>query len=96
MDFDFFCDIFEKLLSPSQLDRLLKLVHSIFDFNDDRLIDELDAYCFYCTYERESPDHFMLLFYDDWIRVIKRLQQKKIDKGYTNREIDMKLKKIQN
>jgi hypothetical protein len=33
MDFEFFCDVFEKLLSSSQLDRVLKLVHSIFDFN---------------------------------------------------------------
>jgi len=51
MDFDFFCDVFEKLINPAQLERVLKLVHNVFDFNEDRVIDELDAYCFYCHFE---------------------------------------------
>lgn len=95
MDYEFFCDVFEKFLNPPHLERVLKLVYSIYDFNEDRLIDELDAYCFYCHYEQDSPEQFMSLFYDDWMLIVSRIQQKKRDRGYQNRDIDVKLKKIE-
>ncbi len=49
------------------------MVHSIFDFNEDKLIDELDAYCFYCSFEQEDSKKFMDLFYDDWMLIIQRI-----------------------
>lgn len=70
-------------------------MHSIFDFNEDKLIDELDAYCFYYTFETENPELFMSFFYDDWMSVIARIIQKKRDKGYLNRDHELKMKKIQ-
>ncbi len=56
MDFEFFCDLMERLLNPLDKTRILKIVHSVFDFNNDGRIDELDAYCFYCTFEAESEE----------------------------------------
>jgi len=95
MDYEFFCDVFDKFLNPPHLERVLKLVYSIYDFNEDRLIDELDAYCFYCHYEQDSPEQFMSLFYDDWMLIVSRIQKKKRDRGYQNRDIDVKIKKIE-
>lgn len=59
MEYDYFCDLMDKLLNPPHLDTVLKLVLSIYDFNGDRVIDELDAYCFYYIYEKEDPEAFM-------------------------------------
>jgi len=94
MEFDYFCDLMDKLMSPSHLDKVLKLVLSIYDFNGDRVIDELDAYCFYYVYERENTETFMSLYFDDIIKIIARIQKKKVDRGFANREIDVKMKKI--
>jgi len=37
----------------------------------------------------------MSLFYEDWMRVIARIHQKMRDRGYENRDIDVKLRKIE-
>jgi hypothetical protein len=37
----------------------------------------------------------MSLFYDDWMLIVSRIQQKKRDRGYQNRDIDVKIKKIE-
>ena len=50
MDFDYFCDVFEKFINFHSI-KLLKLVHSIYNFNEDKYIDELDIYCFFQTFE---------------------------------------------
>jgi hypothetical protein len=81
-------------MNPLYIDRVLRLVHSIFDFNEDRLIDELDAYCFYVTYEADNPELFLNIYYDDIIRIIERISKKKRDLGYENRDVELKLKRI--
>ena len=53
MDFDYFCDVFEKYMNFHN-DKIKRLVHSIYDFNTDRYLDELDLYCFICTYEPDN------------------------------------------
>jgi hypothetical protein len=37
----------------------------------------------------------MELFYDDWLSIITRITQKKRDKGFLNRELDLKMKQIE-
>jgi hypothetical protein len=56
IDFEFYCDLIERLLNPLDKNRILKIVHSLFDFNDDGRIDELDVYCFYTCFETENPE----------------------------------------
>ena len=73
MDYEYFCMIFEKLLNLQHQEKILKLVHSIFDYNEDRSIDELDIYCFYCTYEADNPEMFTSIYFDDVMKVIQRL-----------------------
>ena len=36
MDFEYFCDIFERLLNPQHIDKVQRLAHSVYDFNSDR------------------------------------------------------------
>lgn len=37
----------------------------------------------------------MKLFHEDWIQIVTRIQKKKRDRGFTNRDIDLKIKKIE-
>ncbi len=94
MDFDFYCDLMERLLNPLDKNRILKIAHSIFDFNDDGRIDELDAYCFYTCFETENPEQFMDLYFEDIINIIRRIQKKRKDRGFENRDMDLKMKRI--
>ena len=48
-------------------------MHSIYDFNDDRVIDELDVYCFYCMFEEDNAELFMDIYFEDVMCVIHRL-----------------------
>lgn len=73
MEFEFYCDLMERLLNPLDKNRILKIAHSIFDFNDDGRIDELDAYCFYTCFETENPEQFMDLYFEDLINIIRRI-----------------------
>jgi len=63
IDFEYFCDVFERFLNNLSIDRVQRLVHSIYDFNDDGKVDELDVYCFYTTFETENPELFMNIYY---------------------------------
>jgi hypothetical protein len=94
MDFEFYCDLIERLLNPLDKNRILKIVHSLFDFNDDGRIDELDAYCFYTCFETDNPEQFMTLYFDDLIKIIGRIQKKRKDRGFENRDMDLKMKRI--
>jgi hypothetical protein len=94
IDFEFYCDLIERLLNPLDKNRILKIVHSLFDFNDDGRIDELDAYCFYTFFETENPEQFMDLYFDDLIKIIGRIQKKRRDRGFENRDMDLKMKRI--
>lgn len=71
-----------------------RLAHSIYDFNEDRLIDELDVYCFYYLFEKDNPELFMSLYFDDLIMIITKLHAKQVARGFENRDIDLKMKKI--
>ena len=81
-------------MNPSYMERALRLAHTIYDFNTDRMIDELDVYCFYYCFETDNPDLFMGLYFEDIMKVISRIQDKKRERGFLNREIDLKLHKI--
>jgi hypothetical protein len=94
MDFEFYCDLIERLLNPLDKNRILKIVHSLFDFNNDGRIDELDAYCFYTSFETENPEQFMDLYFDDLMKIIGRIQKKRKDRGFENRDMDLKMKRI--
>jgi len=82
------------MLSPQHIDKVKRLGYSIYDFNEDRQIDELDVYCFYYVFEKDNPDLFMTLYYDDLIRIITQLHAKQVERGFEDRDIDLKLKKI--
>lgn len=45
MDFDFFCDTMEKFMNFFK-QKVHRMCHLVYDFNEDRCIDELDIYCF--------------------------------------------------
>ena len=53
MDFDYFCDVMEKFMNFHK-PKILRLIHSIYDFNEDRFIDELDVYCFISIFELDN------------------------------------------
>jgi hypothetical protein len=94
LTFETFCEILERLLLPQHVEKVKRLAFSIYDFNEDRQIDELDVYCFYYVFDKENPDIFMALYFDDLIKIISQLQAKQIERGFEDRDIDLKLKKI--
>jgi len=94
MDYPFFCDFFERLLNVQNADRVKKMVHSVYDFNQDKYIDELDVYCFIHQFEADNPETFMSLFMEDVIKIIQGIEGKKKLKGFENRDMDLKLQKI--
>lgn len=77
MEFTLFCDVFERLMNPQNSERIKKMIHQIYDFNDDRYIDELDVYCFMQTYEPDNPELFMSVYIDDIIKIIQAIENKK-------------------
>lgn len=90
MDFDYFVDVFERFMN-SHLDKLKKMIHSIFDYNFDKYICELDIYSFIKVYESDNSEFFMQVYIDDIIKIIQAIQNKKKMKGYENRDMDLKL-----
>lgn len=70
------------------------MVHAIYDFNNDKYIDELDVYCFIQQYEADNPEMFMSLYIDDIMKIIQAIEAKKKLKGFENRDMDIKLQKI--
>lgn len=53
-DFTFFCDVMEKFMNTNY-DKVRRMVHSIYDYNDDGLVCELDIYSFIKIFEAEDP-----------------------------------------
>jgi hypothetical protein len=66
MDFEFFCDVFEKFMN-THVEKIKKMVHSIYDFNDDKYICELDIYSFIKVFEEDNPELFMQVYLEDII-----------------------------
>ena len=47
------------------------MVHQIYDFNDDRYIDEIDVYCFMQHYEADNTELFMSVYVEDIMKIIQ-------------------------
>lgn len=76
MTFEYFCEVFERFMNFNS-EKIRKMVHSIYDYNDDRFICELDVYTFIKTYEEDNSDLFMDVYVNDVIKIIAAIQLKK-------------------
>lgn len=94
MSFEFFCEAFERLMNPQNAERIKKMVLQVYDFNDDKYVDELDVYCFMQHYEVDNPELYLSVYIEDVILIIKQLEYKKKLKRFENRDMDLKLQKI--
>jgi Ca2+-binding EF-hand superfamily protein len=56
IEYEFYCDLMERLLNPLDKNRIFRIAHSLYDFDDDGRIDELDTYCFYTCFEAENSE----------------------------------------
>lgn len=55
---------------------------------------ELDVYSFIKVFDDDNKELFMDVYIDDLIKIIQGIQNKKKNKGFENRDMDLKLAKI--
>ena len=62
-DFHQYCDLIEKLLN-TETDRLLRIAFDVYDFNQDKLICELDSYTNMQTFSDDDEVFLAAFSYD--------------------------------
>ena len=73
MTFDYFCEVFERFINFNS-DKVKKLTHSIYDFDNDGYVCELDLYTFIKVFEEDNSEFFMNVYMDDIIKIIAAIQ----------------------
>ena len=75
-EFEQFCDIIEKALNQDNDDRLWKIAFEIFDFNQDRVVCELDTYTLLQTFQ-DDDEVFLAAFSNDLCVLGAALEKKR-------------------
>ena len=63
-DFEWYCEFIEKLVNTEQRDRLMKIAFDVYDFNQDKLICELDTYTAMQTFNDDDEVFLAAFSYD--------------------------------
>ena len=87
-DFDMFCDYFDNLLANERY-RLFELAFSIYDYNNNKLLCELDVVSFIKQWE--NFEMLEQIFMKDLNLIIKTLTDKTKLKGCENRDAEVQL-----
>lgn len=94
LDFDSYVELVEKLLNHEP-DRFLKIAFDVFDFNQDKLICELDTYTQLQTFQGpETEEVFMQAFSFDLCLIGGALKKKQGKVGIKDFDIYTKLQTI--
>ena len=93
LEFEEYCDLIEKLLNETP-EKLLRLGWSVFDFDEDRSLDELDMYAIMRTYE-DDEEVFVNAFSYDLCTIAEELKKKQAAAGIADSYIHDAMANVQ-
>ena len=91
-DYESFIDEVEQLMNYRQ-DHLLKMAFSVYDYDQDHSICNLDLYTFLKVYEHDEQS-FLHAFSQDLTTLQKAITEKRLRIGYDNADLKFKLLEV--